>query len=87
MGVRVSEAVDKVKQRAEEDKQTMLAETRKQIRDAVNNVRTEMESRITVATNAAAQDAMKEAHKQSSSKEVRHSLVPRSHETKVSGSQ
>ncbi len=70
ISVRVADAVDKVKQRAEEDKQAVLMETRKQIREAVNNVRTEMETRITTTSTSAVQDAIKEAHKQSSSKEV-----------------
>ena len=70
INVRVADAVDKVKQRAEEDKQSVLMETRKQIREAVTNVRTEMETRMTTASTAAVQEAIKEAHKQSSSKEV-----------------
>lgn len=68
---RVHEAVDKVKQRAEEEKQLLLAETRKQMREATATVRSEIENRVKASQASAIQDAVKEANKQSNSKEVR----------------
>ena len=67
---RVTEAMEKMKQRTEEERQALVTETNKRIRDAVGAVRSEMESRITSSSAAAVQDALKDAHKQSNSKEV-----------------
>ena len=71
MKLRVHEAVDKVKQRAEEEKQLLLAETRKQMREAAATVRSEIENRVKATQASTIQDAVKEANKQSNSKEVR----------------
>ena len=67
---RVHDAVDKVKQRGEEEKQLLLTETRKQMREAAATVRSEIETRVKATQATTIQDAVKEANKQSNSKEV-----------------
>ena len=68
---RVSEAVEKYKLQMTEEKQRLLLEASKQLRDAVSSVKEEMEGKVRQAQSLAMQEAMKEVNTQSSSKEVR----------------
>ncbi len=67
---RVAEAVEKTRRQAGEERQRLLLEANKQVRDAVATVRLEMEQKLQQAQATAVQEALKEAHAQSSSKEV-----------------
>ena len=68
---RVNEAADKIKAQSNEEKQRLLMDASKQMRDAVAGVKAEMESKFQQAQAVAVQEALKENNTQSSSKEVR----------------
>ena len=63
--------MDKMKRQAAEDKQNLMQEAGKQMRDAVATVRADMESHIAQAQAMGVKEALKESNFQSSSKEVR----------------
>lgn len=67
---RVGEAVEKYKLQMTEEKQRLLLEASKQLRDAVAGVKEEMEGKVRQAQAMAMQEALKEVNMQSSSKEV-----------------
>ncbi len=67
---RINEAVDKIKRQSTEEKQRLLIEASKQLRDAVATVKVEMEGKIQQAQAMAVQEALKETNMQSTSKEV-----------------
>ena len=62
--------MDKYKAQATEEKQRLLLEASKQLRDAVAGVREEMDGKLRQAQALAVQEALKDANIQSSSKEV-----------------
>ncbi len=68
---RVHEAVEKVRKQTSEEKQRILIDASKQLRDTVAQVRGEMEGRIAQAQTLAVREALKENNMQSNSKEVR----------------
>ena len=67
---RVNDAVDKIKHQSMEEKQRMLMEASKQLREAVAGVKAEMEGKMQQTQALAVQEALKEANAQSSSKEA-----------------
>ena len=67
---RVGDAVEKLKVQSNEEKQRMMLEASKQLREAVASVKAEMEGKIQQTQAIAVQEALKEANTQSSSKEV-----------------
>ena len=68
----MNDAVDKIKLQSTEEKQRMLMEASKQLREAVAGVKAEMEGKIQQTQAIAVQEALKESNIQSSSKEVQH---------------
>lgn len=66
----MGEAVEKYKLQMTEEKQCLLLEASKQLRDAVASVKEEMEGKVRQAQAMAMQEAIKEVNMQSSSKEV-----------------
>ncbi len=66
----MNDAVDKIKLQSTEEKQRMLIEASKQLREAVASVKVEMEGKMQQTQAIAVQEALKEANVQSSSKEV-----------------
>lgn len=66
---RLADAMDKMKRQAAEDKQNLMQEAGKQMRDAVATVRADMESHIAQAQAMGVKEALKESNFQSSSKE------------------
>lgn len=62
--------MEKYKLQMTEEKQRLLLEASKQLRDAVAGVKDEMESKVRQAQSMAMQEALKEVNMQSSSKEV-----------------
>jgi len=64
---RVAEAVEKTRRQASEERQRLLIEANKQVRDAVAAVRAEMEQKFQQAQSTAIQEAL---NNQSNSKEV-----------------
>ena len=66
----MNEAADKIKLQSNEEKQRLLVDASKQMRDAVSSVKAEMESKFQQAQAVAVQEALKENNTQSSSKEV-----------------
>ena len=67
---RVNEAVEKIKRQSTEEKQRLLLEASKQLRDAVATVKAEVEGKMQQAQAMAVQEALKEANIQTNSKEV-----------------
>ena len=67
---RVLEAVEKAKRQAKEERQRLLMDANKQMRDAVASMRAEVEQKMQQSQNLAIQEALKEANAQTSSKEV-----------------
>lgn len=59
-----------VRRQCAEEKQHLLVEASKQMRESVATVKTEMEGRIAQAQAIAVQEAIKEVNTQSNSKEV-----------------
>ena len=68
----MTESVEKIKKQFSDEKQYLLLEASKQLRETVDQVRTEMEGRITQAQALAVQEALKESNVQNDSKEVRN---------------
>ena len=66
----MSEAADKMKMKATEEKQRVLVDASKQLRDTVASVKAELEGKLQQAQALAVQEALKECNTQSSSKEV-----------------
>ena len=67
---RISEAVEKVRLAAADERQKLLSEASKQMIETVNSVHSEMEGRITQAQALAVEEALKQANAQSNTKEV-----------------
>lgn len=67
---RVNEAADKIQLQSNEEKQRLLVDASKQMRDAVSAAKNEMEKKFQQAQSLAIQEALKENNIQSSSKEV-----------------
>lgn len=66
----VKEALDKARKQATEEKNRLLLEASKQLRDTVATVKSEVEGRMAQAQTFAIQEALKEANTQTNSKEV-----------------
>lgn len=62
--------MDKVKIQSSEEKQRLVMEAGKQLREAVSSVKVEIENKLKQAQALAVQEALKETNVQSSSKEV-----------------
>lgn len=67
---RVTEAVDKYKIQAMDEKQQLLLEASKQLQETVSNVKVEMEGKLQQTQALAVQETLKEVNAQSSSSEV-----------------
>jgi F0F1-type ATP synthase membrane subunit b/b' len=66
----VSDAVEKIQMQATEEKQRLLVDASKQMRDAVSAAKNELENKYQQAQSLAVQEALKENNSQSTSKEV-----------------
>lgn len=62
--------MESIKHQANEEKQRLLIEASKQLREAVASVKLEVEGKMQQTQNLAVQEALKEANMQSSSKDV-----------------
>ena len=66
----VKEALDKARKQATEEKNRLLVDASKQLRDTVATVKSEIEGRMAQTQTFAVQEALKEANLQTNSKEV-----------------
>lgn len=66
----VKEALDKARKQATEEKNRLLLDASKQLRETVATVKSEVETRMAQQQSFAIQEAIKEANVQTNSKEV-----------------
>ena len=67
---RVSESLEKMRRQFSDERQRLVVEANKQMRESVSSARLEVESKMKQAQATALQDALREANVQTTSKEV-----------------